>query len=263
MSDVSVVIATYRRREACRRAIASVLAQTVPVREILVCDDGSDDGTVEMVVRWSAEEPRLRHVAAPGHAGRPAPARNRGIQAAQGEWVAFLDDDDTWTSDRLERQLAWAPVADVVCANARTAGGRVYFDDWQVPRTFGAATVRRTNPVILSTALVRRERLLDVGGFPEEAWLAGTEDYALWLQLAVVGARFVVLPDTLAVYDDAGATRLSRRVVANQVAVARFLWHLAAEHPADGALRRAALSKSSYALSLALGELRSRPRRIS
>jgi GT2 family glycosyltransferase len=111
--------------------------------------------------------------------------------------------------------------------------------------------VRRTNPVILSTALVRRERLLEVGGFPEEAWLAGTEDYALWLKLALTGARFVALPDALAFYDDdAGAVRLSRRVIANQVAVARFLWRLAAQHPADTALRRAAISKSSYVLSV-------------
>jgi glycosyltransferase involved in cell wall biosynthesis len=256
MPSISAVIATYRRREACRRAIESVLAQTQPVEEVLVCDDGSDDGTVEMVAEWASRDPRVRPVAAPDHAGRPAPPRNRGIRAARGEWVAFLDDDDVWAPDKVQRQSAWMDDgADVVCANAMDSEGARYFPDWVDPQRFGRATLLRTNPVILSSAVARRTLLLRAGGVPEEPWLAGIEDYALWLAVVDAGGRFVALPEPLVQYASTGdAARLSRRIVANQVAVARLLWRRSVRRPRDRALRRAALSKSSYALTVARQE---------
>jgi teichuronic acid biosynthesis glycosyltransferase TuaG len=264
--SVSVVIATYRRREPLRAAIQSVLDQTQPVTEVLVCDDASDDGTVELVQEWAARDPRVRHVSAPGHAGRPAPARNRGIHAATGDWVAFLDDDDTWMPDKLERQLACLDAGDVdiVCANGVDTAGVPYFTDWDAPRRFGIATLRRTNPVIHSTAIARRALLLQVGGFPEEPWLAGIEDYALWLALGLAGAAFIGLPEPLVRYqrgdDDA---RLSTRVVTNEVAVARLLWRLSRADPGDRDLRRAALTRSSYALTIARDRAYDRLRRSS
>lgn len=256
MASVSAVIATYRRREACQRAIASVLAQTHPVDEVLVCDDGSNDGTFEMLAEWATRDPRVRPIAAPAHAGHPAPVRNRGIREARGEWVAFLDDDDVWEPEKLERQAAWlGPDVDVVCANAMDSNGARYFPDWESPRRFGRATLLRTNPVIFSSALARRSLLEQVDGVPEDRWLAGIEDYALWLAVADAGGRFVALPQPLVHYaSDGDAARLSRRVVTNQAAVARLLWRWSARRPGDRALRRAALSKSSYALTVARQE---------
>jgi glycosyltransferase involved in cell wall biosynthesis len=253
VTAVSVVIATYRRREACRAAIQSALDQTYPVLEVLVCDDGSDDGTIEMVRQCAADDPRVSAIAAAGHAGRPAPARNRGIHAARGDWIAFLDDDDVWFVDKLERQAPWLNGdADVVAANAISVDGELYFPNWKQSRRFGVATLRRTNPVILSSAVARRALLLEVGGFPEDPWLAGIEDYALWLEVGLRGGRFVASPDPLVRYESGGtAARLSTRIVANEVAVSRLLWRVSRARPRDRAIRRAALSKTSYAMTIA------------
>ncbi|HYJ80601.1 MAG TPA: glycosyltransferase family A protein, partial [Longimicrobiaceae bacterium] len=83
----------------------SVLAQTHADWELLVLDDGSDDGTAEYLAALVREDPRVRTVALP-HTGNLARLRNEGIARARGRWVAFLDSDDAWREDKLERQLA-------------------------------------------------------------------------------------------------------------------------------------------------------------
>lgn len=98
---VSALIPTYNRRAEVVRAIDSVFAQTVPVDEIIVVDDGSTDGSAEAIRdRYGSRVVLLEQK----NAGVSA-ARNRGIREAQGEWIAFLDSDDTWLPTKIERQL--------------------------------------------------------------------------------------------------------------------------------------------------------------
>lgn len=97
---ISVIIPTYNRREQVCRAIDSVLEQTLAADEIIIVDDGSTDGTAEAVA--SRYGSRVKVVRQP-NAGAAA-ARNRGIQKAHGDWVAFLDSDDIWVANKLERQ---------------------------------------------------------------------------------------------------------------------------------------------------------------
>jgi glycosyltransferase involved in cell wall biosynthesis len=94
--NVSAIIPTYNRRKYIRRAIDSVLAQTVPVDEIIVIDDGSSDGTAQALEEWYGSSLRIIRQENAGVAG----ARRRGILEARGEWIAFLDSDDEWTSER-------------------------------------------------------------------------------------------------------------------------------------------------------------------
>jgi glycosyltransferase involved in cell wall biosynthesis len=93
---VSAIIPTYNRRAYIRRAIDSVLAQTVPVDEVIVVDDGSTDGTAEVVTEWFGDRVRLIRQQNTGVSG----ARRRGIREARGEWIAFLDSDDEWSPER-------------------------------------------------------------------------------------------------------------------------------------------------------------------
>ncbi|NUZ05156.1 glycosyltransferase family 2 protein [Piscinibacter koreensis] len=95
----SAVIPVYNRERHIAAAIESVLHQTYPVHEVIVVDDGSKDGTAEVLQRIAASDPRVRHVRQ-RNAGAAA-ARNRGIAMASGDWIAFLDSDDTWTHDKL------------------------------------------------------------------------------------------------------------------------------------------------------------------
>jgi glycosyltransferase involved in cell wall biosynthesis len=106
MVQVSVVIPTFGRPQLLKRAVDSVLAQTMADLECIVVIDGQDPATVEYLE--GVGDPRLRHIA---HAARRGAGQTRdtGADAAAGAWVAFLDDDDEWLPEKLERQLAVAP----------------------------------------------------------------------------------------------------------------------------------------------------------
>ncbi len=100
---VSIVIPVFSRAETITQAIGSAASQTFEDREIVVVDDASTDGTVAAVESLGMNELTLvRHAANLGAAA----ARNSGIKAARGRWIAFLDSDDVWASNKLERQIA-------------------------------------------------------------------------------------------------------------------------------------------------------------
>jgi glycosyltransferase involved in cell wall biosynthesis len=105
MVIVSAVIPTRGRPELLRRAVRSALSQTLRQIEVVVVVDGDDPSTLGMLKEWILEEERLRVVALEKSVGG-SDARNRGVDAAQGKWIAFLDDDDEWLPGKLEAQLA-------------------------------------------------------------------------------------------------------------------------------------------------------------
>ena len=98
---VSAIVPTYNRRSYIVRAIDSILEQTVPVDEILVVDDGSTDGTAELLEERYGARVRVIRQANTGVSG----ARKRGIQEAKGDWIAFLDSDDEWMPGRNAQLL--------------------------------------------------------------------------------------------------------------------------------------------------------------
>jgi hypothetical protein len=98
---VSAIIRTYNRAAYLREAIESVLTQTLPPHELIVVDDGSTDGTRELLAQYNG---RLTPILL-AHLGNPAVAFNMGVRAARGEYIALLDDDDQWLPNKLEQQL--------------------------------------------------------------------------------------------------------------------------------------------------------------
>lgn len=105
LPEISVLIPTRNRPELVKRAIASVQAQTFTNYEIVVTIDGPDSATEEALALLG--EPRLRWIVHPENRGLPS-ARLTGIENAQAEWIAYLDDDDEWMPEKLEKQLAVA-----------------------------------------------------------------------------------------------------------------------------------------------------------
>jgi len=99
---VSVIIPTYNREDTVVRAIESVLDQTHEEIECIIVDDGSKDGTASILESY--EDPRIRYIHHKANKGVSA-ARNTGIEEAQGEYIAFLDSDDKWEDEKIEKQL--------------------------------------------------------------------------------------------------------------------------------------------------------------
>ncbi|HEU0012428.1 MAG TPA: glycosyltransferase family 2 protein [Longimicrobium sp.] len=187
MPLVSVVIPTYDRLPLLREAVASVRAQTFGGWELVVADDGSTDGTAEAMEALG--DPRVRVVRLP-HAGRPSIARNAGIRAARGEWVAFLDSDDVWEPRKLEVQLAalreagaeWSYTA---LEMMDEAGRTVPFRAWTFRPLSGMivrALLREETAATMSTLMVRRSLLEAVRGSDET--LHRRDDVDLTLRLA-------------------------------------------------------------------------------
>jgi len=116
--DFSVLIPAYNVSGIIERAIRSAAAQTFPPREILVIDDCSADNTVEVVKALTQDIPSIRLLSTPANSG-PSAARNVGLRAAQGDWIALLDSDDAWKPGRLKRllEVARATSADLVADN--------------------------------------------------------------------------------------------------------------------------------------------------
>ena len=186
---MSVVVPCFNRSKLVAPAVRSALAQEDVELEVLVCDDGSEDDSQEVVEGLGDD--RVRWL--PGERSRgPAGPRNRGVAAARHPWVAFLDSDDVWLPGKLAAQLdAMMSTGAVVCTT----------DAWRVvPGSTGAADrllghvpVRidvieqlRGNKVVTSSVVAATSAVRSAGGFPEAAGRTIYEDYALWLRLAQI-----------------------------------------------------------------------------
>lgn len=181
--QISIIIPAYNAEQTVRRALDSVLAQAYADVEILVVDDGSTDGTAD-VVRGYGEKVRLIQQ---GNAGAGA-ARNRGVAEARGEFIAFLDADDAYLPGRLEKgrapMLADDTIAMTHCqcllcypdGREEISGKR--FRSMQLFRP-----ERMLHPLYQSTpsATLRRSVFLELGGFDET--LQTREDHDLWLRV--------------------------------------------------------------------------------
>jgi glycosyltransferase involved in cell wall biosynthesis len=186
---VSVVIPTWNRASTLKTAIQSALDQTDVSVEVLVCDDGSDDDSERIVADFT--DPRVRWL--PGQrSGLPAVARNRGMRAARGDWVAFLDSDDEWYPSKLAKQLELAHNLSVgaVSTNAhRFVPGEDF--NHELLLSWGKDLIRQAdlvqcNWVICSSMLAKRSVLSEAMGFPESRNLRAIEDFALWLRVSSV-----------------------------------------------------------------------------
>lgn len=192
----SVVIPTYNRAESIAAAIDSVLKQTVPVKEIVIVDDGSTDGTLERVEAIGC--PLIKTVANSRNIGAAA-SRNRGAAVASGDWIAFLDSDDYWHPGKIaaERALIAKSGKDAVAV----ASNHVLVIDGRVspfptrketiPDVDGA--LRTANFLgTCSCMTIRRDLFLSIGGFDET--LRSCQDWDLWLRVAEAGDILISPP---------------------------------------------------------------------
>ncbi|MDH3377689.1 MAG: glycosyltransferase [Gammaproteobacteria bacterium] len=185
---VSVVIPTYNRAGCLARALDSVLRQTHAASEIIVVDDGSSDATPQLIADRYPQVSYIRQA----NCGVSS-ARNRGIEAACGTWIAFLDSDDEWLPTKLERQLTQlhaAPAYRVGHCNEIWIRSGQRVNPKHKHRKFGGWIFQQCLPLCAispSAVLVHRDVFADIGLFDET--LPACEDYDLWLRLC---ARYPV-----------------------------------------------------------------------
>lgn len=199
----SVVISTHNRQHEVIRAVASVAAQTVRPDEIIVIDDASNPPVARASIEAAARDIPLQLVRHDLPQG-PAGARNAGIRAAGGAWIAFLDDDDQFLPTKLERcQLAISIHSEVDvlyhCAIVDMVNESATYitrltrerDDTPLYRRLLVRNVIGGTPMVVA----RTRTLRGVDGF--DPGLAALEDYELWVRLARAGARFLALDEAL------------------------------------------------------------------
>lgn len=192
-----MILPTYNRAHLLRRALLSALQQTGVEAEIIVVDDASTDATGQVLQQY--RDPRLRCIRHPDHRGASA-ARNTGIQASQGQWIAFLDSDDEWLPGFLQmlalRFQACSPQVGVVFTSfQRIQGGcsvavpgrprrllaHLPFKRYQLNGDLSSA-LQRGNFITLQAAMLRRKCFERVGLFDER--LPRLQDWEFWLRLA-------------------------------------------------------------------------------
>ena len=178
---VSAVIPTYNRRGPAAAAIASALRQTQPLHELIVIDDGSTDGTWDDLQSLASGAGGPAIVARRQHNAGPSAARNAVVALATGDFIAFLDSDDTWHENKTARQLAvfdaHPELALVGCASNDIA---VFDGQGLVPIDVDRLLFR--NYFQTPGVMLRREVLAAAGGFAAD--MRRCEDYDLWLRIA-------------------------------------------------------------------------------
>ena len=203
---VSIVMPAFNAAEFIGQALRSALAEgAVPV-EVLVVDDASTDATVDVVRQ--CQDPRVRLLVSEANRG-PSAARNRALEQARGEWIAFLDADDWWAPGRLSHLLAAAQQhqADMVGDNMLlvAAGQSIPWADY-----FQERGVRLKRPTVVDLPqfmalevgmqpLIRRS-LLTASGLRFDESLHHGEDSLLYTECLLAGARLVLLPEAYYYY---------------------------------------------------------------
>ena len=203
---VSALITTYNRRKHVFRAIESVLAQTVPVDEIIVIDDGSTDGTSEFLRQRYCERVRVCRQENQGVGA----ARRRAVEEARGEWVAFLDSDDEWLPERngefvhaaasVPENVAWIFGDTLFVTDGKPEGVSIFHGDGLQVKAEGERLARNFvgpawNPgrpacSLIQSAFIRRSALVELDCFREG--LRHTEDFLATMQVASRYAFFAI-----------------------------------------------------------------------
>ncbi len=206
VSNISVVIPLYNKASEIELTLCSVLMQSVQPREIIVVDDGSTDGSAEIVERLATPIVRLIRQQNQGVSA----ARNRAMREATGEWVALLDGDDMWGTDYLKSVAAmierWPRCGAYGTGFVIDDGERQvkanYCQQEGVVDFFAESMTRYV--LIPSATTLRRDLALQLGGFPEGMRMG--EDQFLWTKIARV-ADVAFLPQPLVIYSRAATNR--------------------------------------------------------
>lgn len=230
---VSVIIPTFNRAHLLPCAVQSVLNQTFTDFELIIVDDASTDNTQEVVESFG--DLRIRYIEHEQNKGGGA-ARNTGIKEARGEFIAFLDSDDEWMSQKLEIQAtvlsqASHKVGFVLCGMRHLStmhGSSSFFDE--IPTAQGDIASDFLEDTVfgwhLSGLMARASKVMEIGGF--DPLLASSQDWDFIFRLSQT-CSVTSVPNILAVYRQHGGPRIGRNldaVIAGRERILNKYWDL-------------------------------------
>ena len=228
---VSVVIPTFNHGQYIRRALDSVISQTWMCFEIIVVDNHSTDNTAEVIK--CIGDVRIKHLLI-NNQGIIAKSRNLGLSVACGDWIAFLDSDDWWRSDKIEKCLDRdLRNVDLIYHDLIIKSSREFswlkrkIKSWQVVSPVLKDLLVRGNAIANSSVVVRRKIMLAVSGMCEDPEMVAAEDYNTWLNIARITDRFLYINKGLGFYLIHGFNISKRDVAqAGRISVREYLYLL-------------------------------------
>lgn len=198
---ISIIIPSYNRYELLLCAINSVRNQTFRDFEIIVVDDCSSDNKYDNLKTISD----IRYFRLPKRTGLPSKVRNYGILQSRGDWIAFLDDDDTWIENKLEEQFKMTDKYNFICSDSFYEN--VLFRKGRELHIWLNANPKNTNElnldiiknhnlIINSSVLIKKKLLEEIGYIPENKEYRAIEDHITWIKVLEKGYScfFVDLP---------------------------------------------------------------------
>lgn len=259
---VSVVIATYNMGRYLPEAVASVFGQTYSPLEIIVVDDGSTDDTANIVAYWE-KDARFRYIRQKNMGQQRA--KNRGIAEAAGDYIAFLDADDRWKPDKLQRQIPLfggdqaigVVYSDAVFIDER--GNETGRRDIRHPQGRVTEALLHDNFVSFGSAVVSKQALDRCGAFDES--LPMSIDYDLWLRISTE-FEFRYVDDALLEYR-IWPGQMSHKMLTRTDCILRILdkfEHTHAELASAGVMARA---RSSTLVSRGFARMTARQGRLA
>jgi len=220
---VTVIIPTYNSANTVEQSIESVINQTMPDFELIIVDDGSRDKTFEIISEIAKKDSRIKVLKNEFNIGVAA-TRNNALKIASGKYIAFLDSDDIWAKEKLEKQIELLEKIDGdICFTSyrfvNLLGMPLKRAPYIVPLKTDYHRMLRENVIGLSTALVRVDALKGIEF--DSRWFH--EDYALWLSLLRNGKTAWGLQEVLVTYRTGGRS-------SNLINVAKNRWKIYREH---------------------------------
>lgn len=220
---ISVIIPTHNRSDVIGRAIESVLNQTYKDVEIVIASDGSTDNTEEVVRRYQEQHSNIELISISPNKGANN-ARNEGIKASKGEYIAFLDDDDDWELDKLESQMNIFRKNQSVGLvytgiNIIYVNENISYSSLSGYRGDLSKEILIKNVIGATSSVMVRKEVLDKSGY-FDIKMPAKQDYDLWIRVCQhTKVDFVVEPK-LNYYNYTGSKQISGRVDRHEKAVA-------------------------------------------
>jgi teichuronic acid biosynthesis glycosyltransferase TuaG len=224
--EVSVIMPAFNASDYIRESIDSVIEQTFTNWELLVIDDGSTDGTSDLIKDYCNQDQRIKYFHQEN--GKQGKARNLGISYANGKYIAFLDADDLWIPEKLEIQLQQIKEKNVDLVfsdsyifhneNSVDRSSRMNVSNVTLKGNVALEMFLQANRIPILTVLAEKDKVLLVDSFSEKLGIQNAEDYHLWLKMLIGGCVFYGSNKTLASYRIHGKSSTSNdKLASNQI----------------------------------------------